>query len=130
MSCLGQGMIFLWGLGKEVSPSLKGSNFHYPSLATEKAPHVFPGVWENNVGVARTITTPIPGREVMAAWKYLALALTVSPLLSPSLLKPAHFLALVPALGMGHFGFLVLFGLVTQRSFAILHRVMKGSVFS
>jgi len=68
------------------------------------------------VGVARTVTPPALGREETAAWKYLALALIPSPLLSPeqgcqhALLKPAHFLALVPAVGMGHFGFLVLFG--------------------
>lgn len=68
------------------------------------------------MGLARTATPPALGREGLAAWKYLAFALIPSPSPNPgqgcqgALLKPTRILALVPAVGTGHFGFLVFLG--------------------
>ena len=87
------------------------------------------------MGVARTVTPPALGREETAAWKYLALALIPSPLLSPeqgcqhALLKPAHFLPSCLPLAWGTLASLSSSArAVTQRSFAILRRAVKGSV--
>lgn len=49
----------------------------------KKVPQFSPAVWEDDVGVARTITPPVLDREEMAPWKYLAFAVTASPLPSP-----------------------------------------------
>lgn len=88
------------------------------------------------MGFASSVTPPALGREGMAAWKYLALALIPRPLLSPGQGCQRALRLLIsrtPCLPLAWGTVASLLSLaqpVTQRSFASLWRTLKGSVLS